>query len=171
MRATGPRTNETGREKPKCDERHGAGGLPEADTRAPHREESFAEQSPGIGRGTPDSRGLLAVDGAGQLVPALGQHTGRQSGLPAIDRRRHRPLAFQFRAATVALVEMLFDAVLDFRRKLTVIIERNRFHYCIASHTKSPNTTRIFCVARNRQFLAASSLVPSTSPMARRRMP
>ena len=41
----------------------------------------------------------------------------------------------------------------------------------LTSHTKSPIADRIFCVARKRQFLAASSVVPSISPMFRKRNP
>ena len=38
-------------------------------------------------------------------------------------------------------------------------------------HINSPRADRIFCVARNKQFLAASSEVPSTSPILRKRIP
>ena len=41
----------------------------------------------------------------------------------------------------------------------------------IAAHRNSPNAERIFWVARNRQFFAASSVVPRISPIARSRKP
>ena len=68
-------------------------------------------------------------------------------------------------------MHVLLDAVFLVRRQFAVIIERNEFRNRIAIHMKSPNTARIFWVARKRQFLAASSVVPSISPMFRKRRP
>ncbi len=55
--------------------------------------------------------------------------------------------------------------------KFAVQEQRQILSRFLACHTKSPKAARIFCVARNRQFLAASSDVPITSPMVRSRMP
>ena len=63
---------------------------------------------------------------------------------------------------------MIFHVLFFVRRQFAVEIERHRSCGFVAVHTNSPSTARIFCVARNRQFLAASSLVPRISPMARK---
>ena len=69
------------------------------------------------------------------------------------------------------LKEVLFEAVLFIGGQFPVKIKWYQFRDRIARHTKSPSTERIFCVARKRQFLAASSVVPNISPILRKRSP
>src|ERR1035438_7526071 len=85
-------------------------------------------------------------------------------------------LPLQSLAAIDALVQMRFDALLFVKGELTVKIQREEIFHRRAivqftAHTKSPNAALIFCVARNRQFFAASSVVPKISPIRRSRNP
>ena len=68
-------------------------------------------------------------------------------------------------------VGVRFDDVFFVRRQFAVIVKSDQVRDRIASHVNSPKTARIFWVARNRQFFAASSVVPRISPMLRRRSP
>ena len=92
-----------------------------------------------------------------------------QSGI--IESVVQRSLPHQRTLAVPAPVQVLVDGLLFFETQLPVEEKRERLDDRIAAHTKSPNAVRIFCVTRNRQFLAASSVVPSISPMFRRRSP
>ena len=96
---------------------------------------------------------------------------GAEARAALVERRRHGPLPLHFAGAGGTSVQVLFQAVFLFRHQLAVEIEGNQLGNRIASHTQSPNSARIFRVARKRQFLAASSVVPSRSPMFRRRRP
>ena len=71
------------------------------------------------------------------------------------------------RAAVQMLLQILFRGEIQFSVKIWRKISLRD----VAVHTKSPSAARIFWVARNRQFLAASSVVPSISPMFRNRRP
>src|ERR1035441_3087571 len=111
--------------------------------------------SPGVARRTAD-------DSRHQVVPAFLQQRRRNFGLAPVERRRQGPLPLQLGGARGTLVQMLVYLVFLVRCDLTVEIERNQLRNRIAVHTKSPNTPRIFCVARKRQFFAASSDRKST---------
>src|SRR5581483_7188617 len=103
---------------------------------------------------------------------ALVQQRRRGRNLHAIERGMERPLALQRFAAPIARIEMRFYPLLFVERKLAIKQQRKLLANRLAIlHRKSPKAARIFCVARNRQFFAASSVVPSTSPIRRRRSP
>jgi len=53
-------------------------------------------------------------------------------------------LPLPFLAARSAGLDVLLDGVLGIGRDFAIKVKRNRFDYCIAIHTKSPKTTRIF---------------------------
>ena len=118
-----------------------------------------------------DEARRAALDGGQQIGAAGLEQHGRNLRLAPVERRRHGPLPLHFARAAGTRVQVLFQAVLLFRHQLAVKIEGNQPGNRIASHTQSPNTARIFWVARKRQFLAASSVVPSISPMFRNRNP
>ena len=75
------------------------------------------------------------------------------------------------RLAARAPVQMLLDLFLLLRRQLAIQIKIGQLPDSFTFHTRSPNPARIFCVARNKQFLAASSVVSRISPIARSRIP
>src|SRR5947209_3454827 len=87
--------------------------------------------------------------------------------------RRGMPLFFarQSTLAESALGQMSLEFLFPGEIQFAVEVERQILLNLLTSHAKSPNAMRIFCVARNKQFLAASSVTPSASPMARSRMP
>jgi hypothetical protein len=66
---------------------------------------------------------------------------------------------------------MRFDLLLHFGEDFAVAVESNPMGDFSAVHRNVSKLDLIFCVARKRQFFAASSLVPKMSPMARRRSP
>src|SRR5262249_18795413 len=88
-----------------------------------------------------------------------------------VQRLEKRLLPRQSVAAGGAFVDMRLQPFFVLEGKLAVKKQRHRLSCFIAFHTKSPRLERIFCVARKRQFLAASSEVPNISPMALKRMP
>src|SRR5205085_2964792 len=106
-------------------------------------------------------------------------HRRQQGRAASLQERRRRlqfapvqaggkkPLLFHFPRARAAAVRMLFDGVFLLRRQFAVVVQRNEGGNRLAVHVKSPNTERIFWVARNRQFFAASSVVPRISPILR----
>ena len=121
--------------------------------------------------------GLFAARGAPPWTAAIRsarqslEQVRRDGGLPAVEGRGNGALLVHLAGARGAPIEVLLYAVFLVGGQLTVKVKRNQLRYRIASHTKSPNTERIFCVARKRQFLAASSVVPNISPIFRKRSP
>src|SRR5260370_15792025 len=117
------------------------------------------------------SLGLIVGEPASQLrAAALQQLTvGNQFG--RVQRLEQRSLALQRDATARAFVDVQLQPLFLFKRKLAIQKQRQRIFRVLAFHTKSPRAARIFCVARKRQFLAASSEVPNISPMVRKRRP
>src|SRR5205807_7421182 len=108
---------------------------------------------------------------AKQIPATLGQQRrigGRRESVQALVQP---PGAIDRRPAGAAAVRVLLDLLLLPGFELAVEIQIGQLVDGITSHIRSPNTARIFCVARNKQFLAASSVVPSTSPIVLSRMP
>src|ERR1017187_10054751 len=147
-----------------------AHGLPQTVEACQRSGHGFQEERPGAfgGNRSPRVAGLNRRHEAGA---ALFKEQQGSVGLSPVERRRKPPLPLHFARAGGAPVQVLLHALLFFGRQFAVEVKRNQLHSPIATHTKSPNTERIFCVARKRQFLAASSVVPRVSPMFRRRSP
>jgi hypothetical protein len=115
--------------------------------------------------------GIAAPNRRHKFRAALFEQQRGRLGLSLVESRRKPPLPFHFARAGGAPVQVLLHAFLFLGWQFAVEVKRNQLPNPIAVHTKSPNTERIFCVARKRQFLAASSVVPRVSPMFRRRSP
>ena len=113
----------------------------------------------------------LLLQPRARFQPHAGQHSVMDPHARRIQQVVHPSLAIHFRAARLAAIQMQFQPLFLIEPQLAVQIQRKHSCCFVAFHVKSPNAARIFCVARNRQFLAASSVVPSTSPMAFRRIP
>ena len=156
--------------KPRPTRAIAAIGLAEAAKAREGIRHRFQKQSPGTfrrGLGTGAPPWMASIKSARQSSSSVGgTSTCRRSSAAASARWRSVS-----RAQAGALKDVPFHAVFFLRRQLAVIIQRNQLLHRIATHTNSPSTDRIFCVARNRQFLAASSVVPSISPMLRSRKP
>ena len=95
----------------------------------------------------------------------------RRFSLGLVQRAVQRLCPIQRRPATFARFQMLVNRLLFLERQFSIEEKRKQALDPIATHTNSPSATLIFCVTRKRQFLAACSVVPSTSPMAFRRRP
>src|SRR5262249_672375 len=109
--------------------------------------------------------------GAKQLTAAFGQKQWRRLQPQLIEPTMQRLLPVEGAAAGGAAVHVLLEIVFLPRGQLPVKIESGQLFPRITVHAKSTNPARIFCVARNKQFLAASSVVSRISPMVRRRIP
>ena len=142
-------------------ERHRAGRLGERWNREPAPEE----------RQDSGARPRLAIQRGGQPQTGVAQFEGRRLKLLAVEQAVHGALAVEHCPAVEARFEVRFQQLFLVHLQLAVEHQSKLLANVFAGHIHSPNAERIFCVALKRQFLAASSLVPSTSPMARRRMP
>jgi hypothetical protein len=149
------------------DRRHRLAQAAHAGERGSH---GFEEQSPRT-LGLALSARRPALNGGEEVGPAIVEQEVRNRLLAAIESGREGALLIHLARAFGAAIDVLFDAVFFVGVQFAVIVKRYQFRNRIARHTKSPKTARIFCVARKRQFLAASSVVPSISPMFRNRSP
>src|SRR5215469_11403743 len=106
------------------------------------------------------------------MIAALPQQRWRRFDIDRVERGVQCPFALERLPAEGALIEMRFDLLFVIKRKFTIQEQRELSAQPITlRHTKSPKAARIFCVARNRQFFAASSDVPKTSPIFLSRKP
>src|SRR5262249_7577577 len=137
----------------------------------PHRPGYAAQREPHSGEGGPQRGFIYGRLGAEQLAAAFEQKLRRRLDARLIEPTMQDLLAVESAAAGGAAVHVLFEIVFLPRRQLAIKIQSGQLFHSITVHTKSPNPARIFCVARNKQFLAASSVVSRISPMVRSRMP
>jgi len=114
---------------------------------------------------------LRDPDAQAQFAAAVHEQRGGDGIGGLVERGVQRAQAFQLLAALGAAGQVLLHLLFFVEAQLAVKQERQLGLDLVAGHTNSPSAARIFCVARNKQFFAASSLVPRTSPMARRRIP
>src|SRR5579884_165836 len=106
-----------------------------------------------------------------QFLPASRQQLERNIFLLGIERAMPRLFPRQGARAERTLLQMKLKCLFFGEIQLTVQIQREVLLSLSAVHTKSPKPARIFWVARNRQFLAASSVTPKASPIDRNRIP
>src|SRR6185312_10743391 len=97
--------------------------------------------------------------------------TGVHHRLALFEKLQEFAMPRQLRLAGFAAGQMGFERFLRFRRNLAVAVVRDFVGGFDARHTNVSRLILIFWVARNRQFLAASSVVPIMSPIARSRKP
>src|SRR5262249_42234328 len=106
------------------------------------------------------------------------ENSGRIKQVAGLWRRSHRGVEFLFFGklfgACGAARQMRFDQLAlvfaDFLANVKYQERRNVFAarvFLEGAHRKPPNSLRSLRVARNNEFFTVSSVVPSTSPMAR----
>src|SRR5262245_10678251 len=106
-----------------------------------------------------------------KISTAVGEEHGIDFGLNSVELLMEGSCAIQLGLADQAVVDMLLYDFFFIEGQLPIQHQWELLGDGIAVHTKSPRAARIFCVARNKQFLAASSVVPRTPPIALRRIP
>ena len=113
----------------------------------------------------------LRRDRSPQTQPASGKQRRIRRIVTFVEHVQKSAVPPQFGSAGAALRHMAFDALFHIGRHFAIAVERNLTDNFRTVHTNASRLALIFCVARNRQFLAASSVVPIISPMARSRNP
>jgi len=166
----GPGAGEAGAEETESDQGQGADRRRHVADAVERDADGFEEQSPWAFPGLRQA-GRAALDRGHEVAAAFGEQVRRKFGGTGVERRREVTLVFHFTGAGCAIVKVLLDLIFLFGDQFAVEVEGNQLSDRITIHTKSPNTARIFCVARKRQFLAASSVVPSISPIFRNLKP
>ena len=166
------RAGEAGAEESERHQGDGAYRLPHAIDIRESRRHGFEEEGPRAFLHPRASAGRSALDGSGRGRPG---NSSSSRGETAACRLSNAAASARCRSISrehAAHVSRCCSTPIFFvGHQLAVKVKRNELRNRIARHTKSPNTERIFWVARKRQFLAASSVVPNISPIFRNRNP